>query len=151
MKVLAGYRTCEERDEKTEVLVDFHLYNYAFCKEQRFDTQKTSTYMSIMTDVLKQDLSQDDPVSGQQASFDRFRDLILRHCVERPPWSVGIFTLEDVAGITEYVVNSYYRHYRIYKHLFTARVETTLTQRNLHGTEEPRIPPPLCEAMPIEQ
>lgn len=43
-----------EPSDTSEVIVDFHFYNYAFCKEQRFDARKTSTYMSIMYDVLAQ-------------------------------------------------------------------------------------------------
>jgi hypothetical protein len=41
-----------DRSEAQEVLVDFHFYNYAFCKEQRFDAKKSSTYMSIMHEVI---------------------------------------------------------------------------------------------------
>jgi Flagellar C1a complex subunit C1a-32 len=41
-----------------------------------------------------QDLATDDAVSGVKASFERFKELVLKYSVERPPWSIGIFTLE---------------------------------------------------------
>lgn len=38
--------------EKENVVLDFHYYNYAFCKERRFDARATSTFLSIMKDIL---------------------------------------------------------------------------------------------------
>lgn len=38
--------------EEENVVLDFHYYNYAFCKERRFDARATSTFMSIMKDIL---------------------------------------------------------------------------------------------------
>lgn len=38
--------------EKEKVVLDFHYYNYAFCKERRFDARATSTFLSIMKDIL---------------------------------------------------------------------------------------------------
>lgn len=34
------------------MVLDFHYYNYAFCKERRFDARATSTFLSIMKDIL---------------------------------------------------------------------------------------------------
>lgn len=38
--------------EKEQIVLDFHYYNYAFCKERRFDACATSTFLSIMKDIL---------------------------------------------------------------------------------------------------
>lgn len=38
--------------EKDKVVLDFHYYNYAFCKERRFDARATSTFLSIMKDIV---------------------------------------------------------------------------------------------------
>lgn len=38
--------------DKESIVLDFHYYNYAFCKERRFDARATSTFLSIMKDVL---------------------------------------------------------------------------------------------------
>jgi Flagellar C1a complex subunit C1a-32 len=61
-----------------------------------------------------------------------------------------IHHMQDAAAITEYTVNSYFRHYHLYKHLYTLKVTTILVQRNLHGTEEPFSVPPLADAVPVE-
>lgn len=38
--------------EEEEIVLNFHYYNYAFCKERRFDACATSTFLSIMKDIF---------------------------------------------------------------------------------------------------
>lgn len=40
---------------------------------------------------------------------------MLRHSVLRPPHSLDIFNLDDVKKIDKFVLESYYRHYDMYK------------------------------------
>ncbi|CAM9313872.1 unnamed protein product, partial [Choristocarpus tenellus] len=89
------------------VILDFHFFNYAFCKERRFDACATSVFLSIMKDILDEDIRTDDAASSLKTSFSRFEELILRHSVERPPWTVGLLRPEDVGPITDYVTNRY--------------------------------------------
>ena len=42
----------ERLTDKENIVLDFHYYNYAFCKERRFDARATSTFLSIMKDIL---------------------------------------------------------------------------------------------------
>ncbi|CAN0146829.1 unnamed protein product, partial [Scytosiphon promiscuus] len=100
------------------VVLDFHYYNYAFCKERRFDARATSTFLSIMKDILDEDMRTNDSSPSLKASFGRFEELILRHAVDRPPWTAGVLNPKDVGAITDYVATSYYRHFTLYKHIF---------------------------------
>ena len=45
-------------------------------------------------DMLLQDMAINEPRNGVKGSFNRFKDLVLRHSVERPPWSMGVFAIE---------------------------------------------------------
>lgn len=38
--------------DKETIVLDFHYYNYAFCKERRFDARATSTFLSILKDIF---------------------------------------------------------------------------------------------------
>lgn len=49
------------------------------------------------------DMSTDGARSSLKTSFDRFEELILRHAVDRPPWTTGILSAKDVGAITDYV------------------------------------------------
>lgn len=68
-----------------EFVVDFHFYNFAFCKEQAFDYRKISTYMSIMNEIFLTDMLSSEPSNSMTQSFNNFQNMILNHSVERPP------------------------------------------------------------------
>jgi len=58
-----------------------------------------------------------------KAAFNFFRDLLLQHSVQRPPYSVGLFCLQDVTAITDFASRSFFRHYMLYKYCFTKKTE----------------------------
>ncbi|CAM9701378.1 unnamed protein product [Ectocarpus sp. 12 AP-2014] len=135
--------------EKERVVLDFHYYNYAFCKERRFDARATSTFLSIMKDVLDEDMRTNDSTSSLRKSFNRFEELILRHAVDRPPWTTGVLSPKDIGAITDYVATrqDYYRHFTLYKHIFTTKINVVIEQRHPHGVEEPPLAPALGGAL----
>jgi hypothetical protein len=71
--------------EKREFAIDFHFYNFAFCKMQAFNYTKISTLMSIMNEIFLTDLQSSEPSSTMSSSFKTFREMLLNHSVERPP------------------------------------------------------------------
>lgn len=74
------------QDEKLkDFVVDFHFYNFSFCKDEAFDGRKISTLMSILNDVFVNDMTSSDPANTMSQSFNKFKDDLLRHSVERPP------------------------------------------------------------------
>jgi hypothetical protein len=83
-----------------------------------------------------------------KSSFDEFKELVLAHAVERSPHTTGIFELDDVPKIVEYMLNSYFRHFGLYRYIFTKKLEVTLVQVLPHGVEDPLMPRPLGEALP---
>lgn len=51
-----------------------------------------------------------------------FNELIVRHSINRPPFSIQIFKLQDVIKITEYLSKNYLSNYKLYKYVFTSSV-----------------------------
>lgn len=41
---------------------------------------------------------------------------------QRPPFSIDLFSQEQLALISDYVVNTYFRHFKLYKYAFTPQV-----------------------------
>ncbi|CAE7358407.1 Ccdc189 [Symbiodinium natans] len=118
-----------------------------------FPPEKTSTLLSIMKivleDAVRLRLNPDD-------AFGLFQDWLLKHAVERPPRSVGIFSFDDVTSIVEYVANSFFRHYRLYMYAFTTKCDVFLrVGEPLGGATPPlRDPAPMtldCEVDPLTQ
>ena len=83
-----------------------------------------------------------------KTSFLEFKELLLSHAVERPPHNASVFSVDDVSSETEYMLNAYFRHYKLYQYIFTSRLQVTLVQTSPHGVEEPSKPTPLSDAMP---
>lgn len=128
----------------TESLADMHYHNYAFCMSRDFTPEKTSTFLSIMKLVLEEAVKRRLVVDE---AFNVFKDWLLKHSVERPPWSVGIFTFEDVKAITEYVHDTFLRHYKLYLYAF-------MTHRDLTFKVDDsvvEVAPPAMQVQPMRQ
>lgn len=132
--------TCMQVDQtegfRTEILKDFHFHNFAFCSTQGFTAEKTSTFLSIMK-VLQEDMCLRRLTMDE--TFGVFKSWLLKHSVQRPPFSVGVFTFEDVKVITEYVHNTFFRHYKLWMYVY-------VTHRNL----ELRVRPDTLIPTPVE-
>ena len=135
-------------EAQRDVLLDMHMYNLAFCKDLAFDSRKTSVFFAIVNRVLEVDLvTNAQPVS---ASFAAFKRLLLQHAVERSPHSVGVFSEKDVAAMVQYMMNGYYRHFNLYKYMFTSRLQVDFVQQQPGQVEEIRRSRPLNESMQVE-
>jgi len=80
--------------------MNFYEMNLDFCKQSNFTEQKLSCLMEIthylMTQLLEQRLS-------NEQSFKNYKELLLRHSVQRPPHSLAIFNLDDVKKIDNFI------------------------------------------------
>lgn len=83
-------------------------------------------------------------------SFARLEALLLKHAVERPPSSVGVLDSDDVAAIVDFMLDTYYRHWRLYKTCFTARLEAKFSQISPFALDDiPQPLPPLTAGTPL--
>ena len=80
-------------------------------------------------------------------SYKRFEDMLMRHSVERPPYSIGVFNEADAAAIVDHATNHYFRNYKLYQYIFTENVRSTVEQKEVGGVEVPRVPRTLSDAM----
>eukprot|EP00441_Pelagodinium_beii_P034954 CAMPEP_0197652478 /NCGR_PEP_ID=MMETSP1338-20131121/34472_1 /TAXON_ID=43686 ORGANISM="Pelagodinium beii, Strain RCC1491" /NCGR_SAMPLE_ID=MMETSP1338 /ASSEMBLY_ACC=CAM_ASM_000754 /LENGTH=266 /DNA_ID=CAMNT_0043227357 /DNA_START=32 /DNA_END=832 /DNA_ORIENTATION=+ len=120
---------------RAQILVDMHYHNYSFCVSSAFPPEKTSTFLSIMKIVLE------DAVRLRltpEDAFDTFQGWLLKHSVERPPRSVGIFSFDDLKLIVEYVTNTFFRHYRLYMYAFMTHCDVRLRVDEPGGGTVPR-------------
>ena len=62
----------------------------------------------------------------------------------------GLFDVDDAEKLVEYMLNSYFRHYKLYRYIFTRRLQVTLVQTLPHGVETPPPPKPPAEALPSQ-
>jgi hypothetical protein len=135
--------------KKLKILVNFHFHNYAFCKQQAFDARRSSTFMSIMNEIFIVDEKINSSMNSVELSFQRFKDLVLKHGVERPPKSVQIFREADFEPILTFVIERYFKNFKLYSYIFANQSMVALKQVSPNSTEMPRQALPLNAAFQL--
>ncbi|KAK9814229.1 hypothetical protein WJX72_002602 [[Myrmecia] bisecta] len=137
------------QDARQAIELDLHTATWQEAQVQKLDDAKLSALFSIVKAVHK-------AATGQRLTIDRsfahFKDLLLRHAVQRPPYSIGLFSVAEVKALTDWMLDSYFAHYKLYQYAFTDRVTMTVTSRHPGDiVEAPPQLPPLAEAQTEEQ
>lgn len=143
----------QPKGHRTEILVEMHYHNWAFCTSKGFPPEKTSTLLSLMKLVLEESVSKR---LVPEDAFDLFKNWLLKHSVERPPRSVGILSFDNVKTIVEYMHNTFFRHYRLYMYAFMTRCDVTIQVDTQMTAIAPVVPQPFamrheCEVDPSTQ
>lgn len=136
----------DQTDEKQSFLLDFHLHNYSFCRQRHFQLDQTSVFLGICQTLMKRDFARDS-VTDLNSSFRFFQSLLLSHSVNRSPKSVGIFDRNEAAAILDYVSTTYYRHFELYKCIYTPYYHIHLVQREISDVQTPKRPRPLSQGI----
>ena len=116
-------------EQHLAILQQFTDLNCEFAKKSGFTEKKMACFMEIMhycmKQLVKERLSEDD-------SFANFKELLLRHAIQRPPHSLAIFNLKDVKDIDEFALDTFYRHYDMYRYALTVKDLLVLTSSQGH-------------------
>ena len=102
----------EDNPLRHSVLLEFYVNNVRFARENGFSIEKLSAFFSIMK------RNHDEMVEAflpMEKSWEHFKALLLAHAVQRPPHSVGVFTLKEAQLITDFALNTYYRHFKLFR------------------------------------
>jgi len=62
----------------------------------------------------------------QAKFYDYFKTLLLQHSVQRPPYSLCVFSADDVVAIADFFVEAVYKYYPLYHYLMHPRYEIVL-------------------------
>mmetsp|Transcript_58093 Transcript_58093/g.101691 ORF Transcript_58093/g.101691 Transcript_58093/m.101691 type:complete len:344 (+) Transcript_58093:49-1080(+) len=97
---------------QSDILVEFHYHNFAFCQRSGFCAEKTSTLISIFK-VVHTKAVVEEKLPEQDARF-LFDELVDRHSQQLPPYRVGVFSREEAAAIKAFAARTFFRHYKMY-------------------------------------
>ena len=135
--------------QQREIVQDYYFHLYAFAKAKGFDAKKAGTLLSICREVFDADAATNAPSESMEKSFERLDAQLLRHAEFRPPKALAIFDEADVQEITEWMLHNYFRHYKLYKAIFTKRRSDVFSQAAPFAVEAPRQPLPLSSFLPL--
>ncbi|KAM8962418.1 cilia- and flagella-associated protein 119 [Pelodytes ibericus] len=112
-------------ESRVSVLLDLYYYTMRFCRDSEFSREQTSCLFSIVKETHATCL--DTPLGNADVCYKYFKELLLCHAIHRPPYSLKLFTPEQIQCISHYFLNTYFRHFKLYKYVFTPQVQLDLS------------------------
>ncbi|XP_073490805.1 cilia- and flagella-associated protein 119 isoform X2 [Aquarana catesbeiana] len=125
-------KVCEPR---ASALLDLYYFTVRFCRDSGFTREQTSCLFSIMKEI--HGTCVETSLGNVDECFQYFKELLLCHAVHRPPFSIEVFTQQQLPHISDYVLNTYFRHFKLYKYIFTPQVCLDLTVSYEEDSESP--------------
>ena len=114
------------------IVLDLFYNLITFARQHCLRTDQLSGLFSIVRHLHNHCIS--SPYDNAKESFAYFTSLMVCHSVDRPPYSTALFTMEQVKNITDYVLRTYFKHFKLYKYAFTKRV--TLSMKFTYNGQE---------------
>lgn len=126
-----------DKNPRSAILLDLYFFTIQFAIESDFNKEQTSTFFSIVK--MTHEVCIETPFGNLEQCFNYFKELVLCHAVKRPPWSINLFSPDQIHLITEYVLNTYFRHFKLYKYAFTpvVKLDLSVSYVGLPETPEP--------------
>ncbi|XP_030019122.1 cilia- and flagella-associated protein 119 [Sphaeramia orbicularis] len=122
-------------EPKRGVLLELYVQTVLFCREHSFKKEQTSALLSIIKSIHEANVG--TPLNIEQC-YKYCNELLLCHSVRRPPFSVSLFSSEEVTHVLKYIHNNYMRHYKLYKYIFTPqqKLDLSLTYTGIPDDDE---------------
>lgn len=132
------------------ILLDMYTQLIRFCQGVGFNPEKTSTLVGIVAQTHTASMA------GRLVNVQAYKDFesrLIAHSVHRPPFSAQIFSMNDAKLVTEYMLQTYFRQYKLYSYAFTPREVAEV--RTVSFSVPHRVPPsnlpPMVKSVPLAQ
>jgi len=147
--VLCDRLHLERGTDKSEILLDAFQGCLAYSKERKFTSDKISVMLGILNRV--HNFACQTSFENSKETVQVLRDLILSHAYLRPPFAIEVFTNKESRQVLEYFMDSYIRHFKLYKYVFTSRIVMDVALEFPNEPEEVPTPEPESEKEPIDE
>nr|XP_012325428.1 coiled-coil domain-containing protein 189 isoform X2 [Aotus nancymaae] len=120
-----------EQSLRDAITLDLFCHMLIFCRQQGFSLEQTSAACAMLQDLHKACIA--TPLGNVEECYRYFNSVLFCHGVRRPPFSIDLFKEEQLLALEDYVVNTYFRHFKLYKYVFTSqmRLDLSLTYMGL--------------------
>ncbi|XP_053495571.1 coiled-coil domain-containing protein 189 [Ictalurus furcatus] len=133
-RILCQALHIEAPDPQQGIVLELYTNTVLFCRQKKFNKEQTSVLLSIIKNVHQ--LNTETPLNNMDQCFTYCSELVLCHSVRRPPFSIDLFNSEQVTEIMKYFINTYMRHYLLYKYVFTPEIHLDLSLSYIGMPEE---------------
>lgn len=90
---------------KQTILLDMYYHTLAFAKSLVMSPEQTSVLFSLIKSTHENAVS--SPFITFDADFAYFKSLLLSHSINRPPYSIRIFSLKHVKAISDWATQGF--------------------------------------------
>ncbi|XP_062036213.1 cilia- and flagella-associated protein 119 isoform X7 [Lepus europaeus] len=118
------------------IVLDLFHHALTFCRQQGFSLEQTSTVCAMLQELHKACTA--TPLGNVEECYRYFSSLLFCHGIRRPPFSIDLFKEEQLLAVADYVVNTYFRHFKLYKYAFTPQVRLDLSLTYI-GLQPPKL------------
>ncbi|KAL6763783.1 central apparatus associated protein C1a-34 [Haematococcus lacustris] len=125
--IVAKLSGLHEEVPREAITLDLYMHTLQYGQERQFKHDKLSGLFSIMKEVHRRSTEGRMPVDR---SFAVFKQLMLQHSVQRPPYSISLFSMPEYKAVLEWGLDTYYRYYKLYMYTYTDRVVMNVSQQH---------------------
>ncbi|XP_019484076.1 PREDICTED: coiled-coil domain-containing protein 189 isoform X3 [Hipposideros armiger] len=109
-----------QRGLRDAITLDLFSHALIFCRQQSFSPEQMSAACALLQDLHQACVA--TPLGNVEECYRYFTSVLFCHGVRRPPFSINLFKEEQLLALADYVVNTYFRHFKLYKYVFTPQV-----------------------------
>ena len=133
--VLRNLFQFNELDIKTETKLEMysHLINFSFIKD--FENVEICALLSIFCEIFNLNYL----IQSKRDVFVQFKNTIIKHSMDRPPYQIGIFRKSTLELITEYYIENIYKKYEFLKYLLTNIQNVEISQKTIFDLRFPHV------------
>lgn len=137
VRLVQGEAGSSSRDKLEWIVADMYRYLVQFAKKKGFTAPQLSVLFSIQKSI--HDTCMATPYDNMDDTFTLFKQLLITHSVNHPPFSVHMFDVDQVKDISDYFLSTYFKHFRMYKYAFTKKQRLNI---QFKYPDVPDTPPP---------
>lgn len=137
--LVAHQLNLKENCKQDQILIDKYYYIIRFGIDSNFSKEQINSLLLIIKRT--HELAIETSFGNLDETFDYFKRLMVIHSVHRPPYSVQIYSLDQVNQIIDYVFDIYFKQFKFYKFVFSlaVRLDLKLKYSNLPEQERDAI------------
>ncbi|KAM5197921.1 cilia- and flagella-associated protein 119 isoform 8-T10 [Hipposideros larvatus] len=125
-----------QRGLRDAITLDLFSHALIFCRQQSFSLEQMSAACALLQDLHQACVA--TPLGNVEECYRYFTSVLFCHGVRRPPFSINLFKEEQLLALADYVVNTYFRHFKLYKYVFTPQVRLDLSLTYV-GLQPPQL------------
>jgi hypothetical protein len=123
---------CHEK--RNLIMVDLFYYLIKFALKHNFN--KLQINVLIYAILTTHELALTTAYGNMDECFKYIKELMILYSVNRPPMSLKLFEPNEIKICLDYFLNTYFRHFKLYKHAFTPTIKLDVKFKYVNLVED---------------